>query len=124
MSNTELSEEKKVELIKYIDDYSKKISKSDIYETLQKLKKKNSSIRKKKNPLSYEKKMVLQSEDLVLLFEKNSVPSEKLDRVVAGLHYYIWADDIIPDYTENGYLDDAFVLSTIHKEVSKYIKKD
>ena len=124
MSNAVLSEEKKDELMKYIDDYSKKLSKSDSHEILRKLKKKNTSIRKKKNPFSYVKKMVLQSEDLVFLFENKSVPQEKLDRVLAALYYFIWAEDIIPDYTESGYLDDAFVISVVHKEVKEYLIDD
>jgi len=121
MPNTELSEQVRLDLIKYIDDYSKNISESDIEEILKKFDKKLSTIHKKRKLPDYAKKMISQAKDLVLMLESKTISSKELDRVIAALHYLILAEDIIPDYTADGYLDDAFVISTVHKEVRNYL---
>ena len=123
MPKIKLNSQDKSDLLKFVRDYSKNISDNDIDEIENKLDKKISSLKKKKNLPSYMPKMISQAEDLALLLNSPTISNENLDIVIAALHYFIWSEDKIPDYLPVvGYLDDAFIVEAIHKEVKKDIK--
>lgn len=125
MTELKLNSEDKEELLKFIDDYSKKISISDIEEIESKLNKKLKTLQKNKKRPAYTIKMIRQLEELGLLLEAPEIAGKKLDRVISALHYFIWAEDKIADYIPVvGYLDDAFIVNVVHSEVRREVLKE
>ena len=122
MSELKLTSKDKNELLKYIDNYSEKISMADIREIEGKLKKKLNALKKSKKLPAYAFKMFQEIEDLALLLESREITNKKLDRVIAALHYFIWPEDKIADYVPVvGYLDDAFIINAVYSEVRNEI---
>ena len=125
MTNIKLSERDKEDLLEFLNDYSLKVSPADIKEIDNKLSKKISFLKKKKNMPSFTKKMIRQLRDLQDIWESQNIPKEERARITAGLHYFIWAEDKIPDYIPVlGYLDDAFIIDIIHRAVTKSLQKE
>ena len=122
MKDFHLTKKDKIELTNHIKEYSKRIEMSDIDEIDSKLTKKLKKLKNLKNSPAYIAKMISQIEDLSSLLNSPSISNTKLDQVIASLHYFIWAEDKIPDYLPKvGYVDDAYVISIVHKEVQKYL---
>ncbi len=122
MSDVQLSNMDKVKLKKYLKEYSNNISMQDIEEIESKLVKKVNKIKKSKNTPGFVLKMLKQINDLSCLLSSPEIPNNKLDTVIAALHYFIWAEDIIPDYIPVlGYIDDAYVISLVHNEVKEFM---
>ncbi len=68
--------------------------------------------------------MIPQIEDLSKLLNRQGIDTEQHNRVVSALHYFVWAEDRMPDYMPViGYLDDAYVIATVHKELKREIDK-
>ena len=123
MTDVKLSEQDKADLLKFLDDYSKRVSEVDINEIETKLLKKISKLRNKKLP-NYTKKMISQVKDLSLILDSPTVSEDEHKKIIAALHYFIWAEDKMPDYLPVvGYLDDAFIIATVYSEVRNKINK-
>lgn len=124
MIDVRLSKQDKEDLLKFLDTYSKKISTDDINEIETKLSKKLRRLRRSKKLPSFVRKMFTQLKDLVILLDSPTISKDALNRVISALHYFIWAEDRIPDYIPViGYLDDAFVVSIVYQEVREDISQ-
>lgn len=122
MTDVKLTDDDRDQLLKFLEKYSKKISEKDISVIQKKLNKKIHHLEHNKNTPGYVSKMLKQIDDLYSLFDNPVITTSERNRVLAALHYFIWAEDQIPDYTPViGYLDDAFLISVVHREVRKYI---
>ena len=111
MTEISLSQQDKEELLEYLVKYEKNIDKYEVGEVKNKLDKKVSQLRKKKNLPSYIGKMISQINYLTEALELKDLSEEKRKKVVAAFHYFIMAEDRIPDYIPIvGYLDDAFII--------------
>lgn len=120
MPSITLNEQDKKELLEYLTEYASKVSEKEINELSPKLTKKLSLLRKKKHLPSYVGRMISQICFLQELLESQEILVDKRNKIVAGLHYFIVAEDRIPDYIPAvGYLDDAFIISTIYQDVRK-----
>jgi len=79
-------------------------------------------LKHKKRLPSFAEKMLPQVQGLVKVMNSPSLPEEENNRVIAALHYFILSEDKFPDYIPIvGYLDDAFIVAVVYKEVKKYI---
>ena len=120
--NSDLSQKDKDDLLEFVSNYAKKISIEDLNEIETKLKRKLLKLRKMKKLPKFVDVMISQIEELVLLLNSSTISEEKLDKVIAALHYFIWAEDKIPDYIPViGYLDDAYIISVVHRDVRSEI---
>ena len=91
MSDVQLSNKDKKELVKYLKKYSNNISVDDIDEIESKLAKKVKKVKNIKNIPRYMLKMLKQIDDLSYLLSSPEIPNNELDKVIAALHYFIWA---------------------------------
>jgi len=122
MVEVKLTNTDKEELLNFLEKYAKKISEDDLLEIEKKLDKKLHLLTRNKKLPGFAKKMLRQIKDLRKLFKYRSLPEDKFDKIVAALHYFIWAEDRMPDYIPViGYIDDAFIISVVHNEVKKFL---
>lgn len=64
--------------------------------------------------------MLPQVEELAALMNSPKLSETMKNRIIAALHYFIWAEDKFLDYLPIvGYLDDAFIISVVYKESKK-----
>ena len=122
MADVKLSKADKDELLTYLCDYVKNIPDNDINEIDKKLEEKVQFLLKRENVPSFISKMIAQVNDLKLILKSSIVAETERSKALAALHYFIWAEDGIPDYIPVvGFLDDAFVISVVHHDVRKAI---
>jgi len=123
MTDVKLNKEDKKNLLKFLEHYAEKVSDKHIAEIDRKLKHKISVVRHNKKLPSFVDKMIRQIQDLDRVFNSDILTDEKRKRVIGALHYFVWAEDRIPDYIPIvGYLDDAFIISIVHNEVKKELE--
>ena len=123
MTDIKLSRKDEEDLLAFLEKYAQNISKKHINEIEIKLEKKLTVLRHNKKLPSFVKVMISQIKDLNKLFVSASTSSDDHKRVIAALHYFVWAEDRIPDYIPVvGYLDDAFIIATVYNEVKREIK--
>ncbi len=123
-SDIKLTGQDKKELLTFLDAYARKIPIEVINEMEDKLDKKVRRLRKRKRLPSFVRKMISQIKDLTLLLDYSAISQRKLNRVISALHYFVWAEDRIPDYIPViGYLDDAFVISIVYQEVKEDVRQ-
>ena len=124
MQEIMLTDQDKSELLKFLEEYSVKISKEDIKEIEGKLHKKLNHLKKNKSLPSYTNLMFKQIEELAPLVYSKDIEPDMQNKIIAALHYFIWAEDRLPDYIPVvGYLDDAFIISIVHNKAKKHIVK-
>ena len=124
MSDIVLTKKDKEELLNFLGEYSNKISETDIEEIEQKLDKKVNHLKKNKQLPAYVNTMFKQMRKLSKLIYANDIEEDMRNKVIAALHYFIWAEDKIPDYMPVvGYLDDAFIISIVYSKAKGYISK-
>lgn len=117
MADVKLTDRDRSDLRDYLTLYAKKISDKDIAEIEKKLDKKIVHLRKNKNLPSFIPLMIKQLKGLALLLDSSIISENEKSRIIAALHYFIWAEDRIPDYIPViGYIDDAFVISVVFDE--------
>lgn len=117
MADVKLTDRDRADLRDYLTLYAKKISDKDIAEIEKKLDKKIVHLRKNKNLPSFIPLMIKQLKGLALLLDSSIISENEKSRIIAALHYFIWAEDRIPDYIPViGYIDDAFVISVVFDE--------
>jgi len=123
MPNITLSNQDRRDLLEFLNKYAKKISQADVDEIKSKLEKKLSNLQRKKKLPSFTKKMLEQIKDLTLLMNSPLIKGDKRNKITAALHYFIWAEDKLPDYLPViGYLDDAFIIATVHRQLIRDIE--
>ena len=124
MTDVRLSQDDKDALLEFLDSYTEKVSPKDIDEIEHKLSKKIIHIKHQKKLPSFVEPMLEQAETMVPLVFSTNIDERKRNRVIAALHYFIWSEDRIPDYLPViGYLDDAFIIRTVYKDVKREILK-
>ena len=122
MADVKLTDRDRADLNDYLNSYAKKIPDKDIAEIEKKLDKKIGHLRKNKNLPSFIPLMIDQLKGLAFLLDSSIISENERSRVIAALHYFVWAEDRIPDYIPViGYIDDAFVISVVYHDVKKYI---
>ena len=124
MTDVKLTDRDRADLRNYLTLYAKKISDGDIAEIEKKLDKKIVHLRKNKNLPSFIPLMIKQLKGLTLLLDSSIISENEKSRVIAALHYFVLAEDRIPDYIPViGYIDDAFVISVVFSEFKRDIAK-
>ena len=114
----QLSDQDRKELIKFIEEHSMRNKYIDPNEIDNKIKKKIFQLRKKKNLPSYIGKMVAQIKDLANYLKGEKATDLEKEQITSALNYFILAEDKIPDYKPIvGYLDDAYIISVVHKQI-------
>ncbi|MBA3066412.1 DUF1232 domain-containing protein [bacterium] len=124
MDGVKLNQNEKHELLRLINSYADKVSEDDIKEIEKKINQKIKIIKKNKRYPSYVKQMIRQVKCLYALLKSPDISKERLNRVISALHYFVLAEDMIPDYIQvRGYLDDAFVIDVVYQEMKKDIRE-
>jgi FKBP-type peptidyl-prolyl cis-trans isomerase (trigger factor) len=91
MRDVKLNQNEKRELLKFIDEYSKNITEDDIKEVRNKLNKKIKTVKKNKKTASFVKTMLDQIKKLSNVLDSPYISERKYNRVIASLHYFVWA---------------------------------
>lgn len=125
MPNVILNEQDKQELVNYLANSVKGVIKGAEAELKEKLQKKILNLRHKNNLPSFVKVMIRQIYDLINLLDNPDLNEEDWKKIVGALNYFLLAEDRIPDYIPAvGYLDDAYVISSVHEEFKIELKRN
>ena len=122
MNTIVLTESDKEELLQFLEKISSNITHEDLGVIERKLSKKINCIRKNKLLPKYVDEMIRQIKKMMPLLSSKNIETDALNRIIAAFDYFLKPEDKIPDYIPViGYIDDAFVISTVFNSVKECV---